>query len=811
MTTDADAARAAPHNQTANPATTIPASTMRDALVADGWFTGNNHFPDFTLNAQAVMKRRYLIKGPDGQAAESPDDMLQRVAHNLAQAELHYGGPDQAREAEEAFYRIMRNLYFLPNSPTLMNAGRQLQQLSACFVLSVEDDLADIFEKVKQTALIHQSGGGTGFAFSRLRPAGDVVGSTGGIASGPVSFITAFDTTTDVIKQGGTRRGANMAILHVTHPDILTFIDAKRDGQRLQNFNISVAVTDCFMEQVAAGGAYQLINPRQGEPAGQLDAREVFDKIVDSAWATGDPGLVFIDAVNRNHPNPHLGDIESTNPCGEMPLLPNESCNLGSVNLARMTRDAGDHIAIDYQRLSDTIEVAVHMLDNVIDMNRYPLPEIEEMTRLTRRIGVGVMGWADLLVQMGIPYDSGRATDLAQDLMAFIGDKARQASSHLASTRGPYPHWDDSTYSIPMRNTAPTTIAPTGTISIIAGASSGIEPHFALSYTRNVMDGTMLTEHNPYLAALARHLGQEPTQLESSLGEPDQSQSPPVPQWVRQLFRTAHHIGPQWHVATQAAFQAHTDNAVSKTINFPADARREDVAQAYRTAWEMECKGITIYRDRSKEQQVLTVGTADRPDHSAPNAALPATTPPKPRPRPRRMTGFSERVRTGHGNMYVTVNLDDQGQPFEVFGNMGKAGGCDAALMEAVSRLISLALRTGITSGAIAEQLRGITCCPVWDQGQQVRSSPDAIALVLQNLAQATTPPFQISEGTQQQLLTSQLPAKSGPDHNGLNGGTGGGPAPAPRGFAARCPDCDTFTVAAEGCENCPSCGWSGC
>ena len=778
------------------------AQHIRQALTNAGWFNDGDQPATLTDNARTVLARRYLRKNDEGNPVETPDQMFRRVAANLSQADKIYGDEGDRERAERDFYDVMRNLYLLPNSPTLMNAGLELQQLSACFVLPIDDTLDDIFTQVKNTALIHKSGGGTGFSFSRLRPSGDRVGSTGGVASGPVSFIGAFDGATEAVKQGGTRRGANMGILHVTHPDIMEFITAKADGKRLQNFNISVAVTEEFMQQVQTRQNYDLINPRNGAVTGQLNAREVFDQIVAMAWATGDPGLVFLDAVNEDHPNPHLGDIESTNPCGEQPLLPYESCNLGSLNLARMTRLDDDEIVIDYDLLRRTIHTAVHLLDNVIDMNHYPIPPIEEMSKITRRIGLGVMGWADLLVQLGIAYDSDAAVGLAHELMEWIRQTTHDASNQLARQRSPYPAWNGSSYQDEMRNTSPTTIAPTGTISIIAGTSHGIEPHFALSYTRNVMDQTKLVEVNPYLKMLAGYEGWDMAELTATIAATGNLDAASVPTWAKQLFRVSHQISPQWHVAIQAAFQAHTDNAVSKTINFPADATAADVETAFLMAWQQDCKGITIYRDGSKPDQVLSITGSDGTEHgtehgTANGASGGAAQARTPRSRPRRMHGVTQRVRTGHGNMYVTVNLDEEGLPFEVFGNMGKAGGCDAALLEAVSRVVSLALRGGIDSAEIAEQLRGITCCPAWDEGRQVLSSPDAIALVMANIGE----PERESEGEagnghQQLMLPATPPVQVASRANG---------------FQTRCPDCAGEVTPQEGCLTCAACGWSRC
>ena len=789
---------------------------IRDAMVEAG-IAGeyNDRNGTLTDNARVVLQRRYLSKDREGNVLEHPEGMFRRVAHNLSRSELEYGATEKERAAvEERFYRVMRRLEFLPNSPTLMNAGRELQQLSACFVLPVEDSLDSIFTKVKETALIHKSGGGTGFAFSRLRPEGDVVGSTGGVASGPVSFINAFDAATDVVKQGGTRRGANMGILHVTHPDVLRFIRSKEDGTHLSNFNISVAVTEDFMAKAEKGEEYDLVNPRTGQVAGRLNAGEVFQQMTELAWRTGDPGIVFLDRINRDNPNPQLGDIESTNPCGEQPLLPYESCNLGSLNLTRMVRYTADDVEVDWERMSEVITTAVHMLDSVIDMNDYPIQEIADMSRRTRRIGLGVMGWSDLLIQMGVRYDSVEALELAREVMKFIQEETYRASCELAESRGPFPEWENSAYnegpdSSPMRNSAPVTIAPTGTISIIAGASSGIEPLFALSYVRNVMDNTRLVEGNAFLEAVARHEGFYTPELMEHLASVGSLEDLDVPEWVKNVFRVSHDIDPRWHVRMQAAFQEYTDNAVSKTINFSHDATVEDVAEAYRSAYTLGCKGITVYRDGSKSEQVLSTGGAqeseadDPVDADDPDAVkIIGLGHRVPRRRPRQIHGITERVRTGHGNMYVTVNMDSNGLPFEVFGTMGKAGGCDAALLEAVSRLVSLALRAGIEPSEVTRQLRGITCCPAWDDGVLVGSGPDAVALVLENIASG-------SNALDSEPAGVQLSLAGSPAENGANGYT---PARVyPTGFSQRCPECNGGVVSQEGCLTCYSCGWNKC
>jgi ribonucleoside-diphosphate reductase alpha chain len=778
----------------------------------------NERTQELTENAKVVLDRRYLSKDREGNILEDPNGMFRRVAQNLSQADLNYGATEEQRQAtEDEFYEMMWRLECLPNSPTLMNAGRELQQLSACFVLPIDDALDSIFDKVKQTALIHKSGGGTGFSFTRLRPAGDVVGSTGGIASGPVSFIRAFDTATDVVKQGGTRRGANMGILNVDHPDIRTFIQSKEDGQNLNNFNISIGITGDFMERVKSGEDYDLVNPRTGVVVRQENAREIFELAVEMAWKTGDPGLIFLDLINHYNPNPQLGTIESTNPCGEQPLLPFESCNLASVNLARMVRYQDGDVTVDWDRLASVVRTTVHLLDNVIDMNNYPIKEIEEMSKTTRRIGLGVMGFSDLLIEMGIQYDSEEGLELAEQVMARVNHETASASSELSHIRGTFPAWAGSTYSTPgpfgeprpMRNSAPTTIAPTGTISIIAGTSSGIEPLFALSYVRNVMDNTRLVEVNPYFEAVARREGFYSEALMEQLAETGSLETLDVPDWVKGVFRTSHDISPEWHVRMQAAFQKYTDNSVSKTINFPHNATTDDVANAYTMAYDLGCKGITVYRDGSKSGQVLSTGATGKQDESDSGAALAELLGTgqsgyqTPRRRPQSIRGVTERVRTGHGNMYVTINFDEEGTPFEVFGNLGKAGGCDSAQLEAISRLVSLALRSGLDPKIVIEQLRGITCCPAWDDGTLVRSGPDAVALAMErHTSEAAALPIQSGEnGVQVKLL-----AEGGNGNGNGNGSKGSGY------FQARkCPECNTPVIYQEGCLMCVSCGWNKC
>ena len=562
-----------------------------------------------TLNASKVLEERYLRKDASGALVEKPTEMFRRVAKAVAEVDLAYERESSATESEERFYRMMTSLEFLPNSPTLMNAGTDLGQLSACFVLPVEDSIEGIFDALKYMALIHQSGGGTGFSFSRLRPRDDRVRSTGGVASGPVSFMRIFDQATDVIKQGGRRRGANMAILHVTHPDIVEFIRSKAGTDALRNFNISVAVTDEFMAAVRAGGEYELKNPRSGEVVSRLKAAEVFDMIVTSAWECGDPGLIFIDEINRHNPTPAAGAIEATNPCGEQPLLPYEACNLGSINLQKVFAD-GD---VDWGKLESLVTEAVHFLDNVIDASRFPLEHIERTTRANRKIGLGVMGFADLLITMGMSYDSEDALAMGERLMEFISEKADEASAELGSKRGSFPNFERSVFLErgfgAMRNATRTTIAPTGTIGIIAGASSGIEPHFALSYLRRISEGASLIEVNSQFRDAIRDVGLDEERITGIVARTGSARAiEEVPEGLRRLFVTAMDIAPEWHVRMQAAFQKHTDNAVSKTVNLPEDSTPQDVREIYLLAHSLRCKGITVYRYGSKGGQTLTFG-----------------------------------------------------------------------------------------------------------------------------------------------------------------------------------------------------------
>ena len=564
-----------------------------------------------TLNAIRVLEKRYLLKDEKGRLVETPAQMFRRVAKAVASVDAIYDKSVVVEELEEEFYEIMVNLEFIPNSPTLMNAGTDLGQLSACFVLPVFDSLESIFDTLKHMAFIHRSGGGTGFSFSKLRPRGDLVRSTMGVASGPISFMRIYDVATDVVKQGGRRRGANMGILSVDHPDILVFINSKQKEGFLENFNISVAISDDFMRAVENDEDYYLINPRNNEPTMKLRARNVFDLIVAGAWSTGDPGLVFIDEINRHNPTPHVGTIESTNPCGEVPLLPYEACNLGSINLSKMVQNGEK--SIEWEKLRKTVRKAVHFLDNVIDASRFPLFEIEKMVKANRKIGLGVMGFADMLIQMGVPYDSEEALKLAEEVMCFIEDEAVKISVELAEIRVSFPNFKGSVWEKrgfdKIRNATLTSIAPTGTISIIAGCSSGIEPLFSVSFVRNVLGGARLIEVNPFFEKIAKERGFYSSELMVKIAKKGSIQDmEEIPADVRRLFVTSLDIAPEWHVKMQAAFQKYVDNAVSKTVNLPHDATLEDVKKAFLLAYELNCKGITVYRYGSKKKQVLYIG-----------------------------------------------------------------------------------------------------------------------------------------------------------------------------------------------------------
>ncbi len=751
---------------------------------------------NLTENARTVLKKRYLIKDKKGEVVEAPEELFQRVASFIAEADKAYGAsPKEIKSIEEKFHNLMTNLEFMPNSPTLMNAGRELGQLAACFVLPVDDSMEHIFETIKNTAMTHKSGGGTGFSFSRLRPKNSPVKSTGGVSSGPVSFMKVFNAATEAVKQGGTRRGANMGILRMDHPDILEFITCKENNKEITNFNISVTVTDDFMKKLGKGEDYDLIDPSTKKVVKQLNTKEVFDLIVKMAWKNGEPGIIFIDRMNEFNPTPKVGTYESTNPCGEQILLPYESCNLGSINLSRMTMESAGKVEVDWEKLGSSVDTVVHFLDNVIDQNKFPLPAIEKATLANRKIGLGVMGWADLLIMLGIPYNSEDAVNFAGTIMKFVQDRSKQASRKLAEERGAFPNFKMSVYSdrseSPIRNATTTTIAPTGTISIIAGScSSGVEPIFALSYYRKVMDNNKLVEVNPYFEKVAKDRGFLDRELFERIAQKGSIQDfSDIPEDVRRVFVVSHDITPEWHIRMQAAFQKYTDNAVSKTVNFSNEATQGDVEKAYKLAYKLGCKGLTIYRDRSREEQVLNIAKTDTRADGSSGMEIRKI----PRKRPSVTKGKTLKIGTGCGNLYVTINEDAYGL-CEVFSQMGKSGGCAASQSEATSRLVSLALRSGIAVESILKQLRGIRCpSPLWVKGGMILSCPDAIAKAIEMYLKEK------KEGINPSTQKEEAPIFKSQGRLGNVVGV--------------CPDCGNALIYSEGCMTCidAGCGYSKC
>jgi ribonucleoside-diphosphate reductase alpha chain len=801
--------------------------------------------PRLSDNAVKVLEKRYLLRDSTGTVRESPAELFWRVAWNIAQGDRLYGATEtQVMATARRFYRLMAELDFLPNSPTLMNAGTELQQLSACFVLPVGDSLPDIFDAVKQQALIHQSGGGTGFGFSRLRPKGDFVRSTMGVASGPVSFMKIFNAATQEIKQGGKRRGANMGILRVDHPDIGEFITCKDDVKEVTNFNISVAVTDEFMRAVKEGRTYDLLNPRDGKPVKQLDARAVLDKVAHQAWKNGEPGLFFLDRSNQHCPTKHITPIEATNPCGEQDLQPYDSCNLGSIDLQRHVSHAGGKAEVDWARLEETTRACVHYLDNVIDMNNYPIPEIREMSLGNRRIGLGIMGFARLLFAMGVSYDSEEGLEMAERIMKFINDTAVDASGQLAKVRGPYANWKGSDHEklgVVRRNSYVTTIAPTGTLSMIADTSGGCEPEFSLIWYKNVMDGTHLPYVcDPFIAVAKAEGWWREDMMEAILANRGSCRGVKgVPEKWQRVFAVSFDITPEWHVRMQAAFQAHVEAQVSKTINMPAEATKDDVMKAYLLAYELGCRGITVYRDASRPDQVLNVGESEKA--KAPAQATAAKSEPakaekpraivptqvgtgkavlKPRPRPDVIQGTTQRIDTGYGHLYVTINEDEHGL-FEVFAQIGHGGGYTASFTEAVARLVSLCLRSGIPVEEVVEQMEGIRSPKVaWDHGDRVYSVPDALAKALQRQvsgelsksiqarvdAYAQGKPSEPAKAAARPItvvaVDEETENESGPDATR---------SLVKRGDSPECPECEGMLSFEEGCVKCHACGYSEC
>lgn len=717
---------------------------------------------ELTDNAKAILEHRYLKRKENGEL-ETPEEMFWRVAQNVAQADALYGAtPEEVQKTAQEFYEVMAKLEFLPNSPCLRGAGRELQQLAACFVLPIEDDLESIMDTLKHTVLIHKTGGGTGFSFSNLRPKGDIVSTTGNVAGGPVSFMRVFSNAAKEITQGGVRMGGNMAVLSVTHPDIEEFITCKKNNQDLMNFNLSVSVIDEFMELVKSGGYYWTVNPRTNKRVKELKARDVFDKIAKGAWANGEPGILFIDTVNQHNPTPDVGKIEATNVCGEQPLLPYESCVLGSINLSKIAFGGG---GVNLDRMGYVVKTAIHFLDNVIDVNNYVIPEIENITKNNRKVGLGIMGLADILAMSNVPYNSDDAIEWAKDIMHRVDIIAKQKSIELAEKRGTY----ISANSVKTRNSARTSIAPNGTIGIIADCNGGIEPFFALAYQRKTLyDATgetkTLTVINKYFERVAKERGFYSDELMRQVAQSGSIQHiDGIPDDIKQVFVTAHDITPEWHIKMQSAFQEHVDSAISKTINMPNSATVQDVKDAYMLAWKLGCKGVTVYRDGCRESQVLNVAK-EKPGIKGRQDAL---------------SGITYKSTTPFGNAYVTVNENGYGQPFEVFINIGKAGSDVSAFAEALGRLISLTLRlpsdlsTVDRLQKVLSQMLGIGGGQSVGFGKnRIRSLPDAIGKVLEK--HLDTP--------QKQVRSFDL-----------------------------CPDCGQTLILQEGCQKCLSCGYSAC
>ena len=756
-------------------------------------------------NARVILEKRYLIKDEQDRPKETPEGLFRRVARAIAQGEEE----GLRRLWEERFYSLLSSLKFLPNSPTLVNAGTDRGCLSACFVVSPEDTMDSIMEVAHDAAMIEKWGGGIGFGFSKLRPRNDQISTTHGEACGPIAVMKLYSSVGATLTQGAFRLGAHMGQLRDSHPDVREFIHCKDGDDTLQNFNISVQITDEFMRAVENDGDWALVNPRNGETVGSVRARELWDEIAESAWKTGDPGVVFIDRVWETAPNPQMGRIETSNPCGEEFLEDHGNCCLGSINLDRHVGD-GD---FDWEGLERTVRTSVRFLDDVINVNSFPLQSLRDVNLATRRIGLGVMGFADALVRLGVPYDSDRALEMTDRLAGFIKDTAWDESRLLAGERGPFPEYERSALKergmAPVRNSSVITIAPTGTISRIAGCSSGIEPHFAAAWWSNVLwkdheksSSRLLDTPASVRETLVQRLGDDQADevLRLIADRPDEAAAILAEHGVDDsVYRTSMAIGQEAHVRMQAAWQRHVTNSVSKTINLPNIASVDDVQEAFRLAWETDCKAVTVYRDGSKSMQVLETGgeAAQEPEEHLL----------VPRQRPTTVSGVTERVRTGHGTMFVTINFDEDGHPFEVFSTSGKSGGCDSANIDAISRLISLALRSGVDPDQLVEQLKGITCDPVWDGGTLVRSPADAVSLALSRHLREEREPAE-REASAEHDSTVQM---------GLFPSAGGHPARANGNESpavasgARCPQCSGYLVHQEGCLRCLDCGHTKC
>ncbi|MEC9450885.1 MAG: vitamin B12-dependent ribonucleotide reductase [Chloroflexota bacterium] len=753
---------------------------------------------EISENARVVLEHRYLLKNDKGDIAEDPDGLFRRVANALAKPDKLYGSsPEEIKETAEEFYQMLSSLEFLANSPTLMNAGTKAGTLSACFVLPLEDSMEGIMKTAHDAAMVQKYGGGTGFALSELRPKGATIKTTHGKACGPIAALKLLSSVSTLVTQGGKRDGANMAVMNVHHPDIEEFIDCKTQEGEIHNFNISVGATDEFMKAVKDKKDYNLIDPKTKEVVGTKNAYELFRKIVKGAWKNGEPGMIFLDEVNRKSPVSHLGDMTATNPCGEQPLLPNESCNLGSIDLAKFVNE--NQTDIDWNKLKKSTRTAVHFLDNTIDANKYAIPEIKKANKLSRKIGLGVMGFADMLIKMKMSYDSEEAVDMGRKVMKFIQTEADIKSEELAEKRGPFEGWEGSRPQIngdkPIRNACRLTVAPTGTISMIAGCSSGIEPVFSLAYRKqNILEGKTLYYVDKNLEKVAKEKDFYSEDLLEHLSNGGSLQDrEDVPEDVKKVFRTAPDINPEYHVRMQAAFQESVDAGISKTINFPNEASEDDVTTTYMLAWELKCKGITVYRAGSRDKEVLTSGTSENEaDKSSDNNVGFA---PSMGERPAELFGVTRRVYTGRGNLYVTVNMSEDGKPFEIFAALGKAGGNDSAMAEAVSRMVSLTLRSGIDPKESIEQLKGITDVPAWNEGELIRSVPDAIANVLEKIYEPKKEStLSIADLTETTLVSENEDSKIS---NILQGET--------------CPECPGILAFEEGCQKCYSCGYSKC
>jgi ribonucleoside-diphosphate reductase alpha chain len=766
---------------------------------------------NFSKNALTVIQKRYLLKDRKGRIKETPLDMLIRVADHVASAEKLFGADDLlVQKYRNIFLLMMLNCQFLPNSPTFTGSKTKLGQLAACFVLPIKDDMHEILKTQMDMGLIHKSGGGTGFSFSQLRPKDDIVGSTGGISCGPIGFMQMFNDTTEQIKQGGTRRGANMAILSIDHPDILEYINYKEKEGTLANFNISVAVTDKFMKALRKNEDYALINPRDKKIAKTLNAREVWNKIISAAWRNGEPGVIFIDTINRDNPTPHIFQIESTNPCGEQPLGPYESCNLGSINLDKFVIEKNNKLIIDWKHLDEIVKKAIRFMDNVVEINKYPIPEIEQATKFgNRKLGLGVMGFADMLLHLGMPYNSPGALRLAEKIMSRIDRVSHEASEKLVKERGVFPNWEGSIWQKrgkKIRNATTTTIAPTGTISMMASCSSGIEPIFSLVYTKTVIDGTPFVEANHCFEKIAKERGFYSKELMEKISEMRSIQNiAEIPDDVKKIFVTAADISPKDHVKMQAIFQKHTDNAISKTINFKKEASKKEVAQAYALAYRLGCKGITVYRDGSREKQIIKAGTAKSEEKSHPLEKL------KMRKRPLVIHGSTYKIKTGYGSAFITVNEDEYGYPFEVFVHIGHAGGFFQAKAEAISRLISMSLRAGIDVHEVIEHLKGIRGpAPIWNESGMVLSLADGIAQTLQKHIESKNQQLPLDIKNSPVVLDIEDKIKINKNLN-VNDRMYKNQSLADIGESPACPECGGVLYFGEGCMKCESCGYSKC